>query len=598
MFRAVILPFVLMAIVAGGLALQLERLSGTAATVERAERVIAQADEVLKRILDQETGVRAFLVTRDRSFLQPYVEARPDQALDDLERLSSDSPELAVTASVLHDRYRAWYARAAEAVVDPEAAGTTEAMLARKAEMDMVRALIDGIVTREDAVRRARGRAAEEETRFTAMGSIIVLAGLGGALSILSRRRLRQIVDTYEGALHRSAESEAALAQLVDREREAREKVQDALRAKDEFLSTLSHELRTPLTAILGWSGVLGSRTVPPETRSRALAAIERNARAQAQIVDDILDVSRVVAGKFQLRLAMTDVAAVVRAALDVVKFSAESKGVAIVTALGAESIPLIGDPDRLQQVVWNLLSNAVKFTPKRGRVEVHVRRVDSRVSIQVRDTGEGITPEFLPHVFERFRQADSSFKRAHGGLGLGLALVKHLVDLHGGEVRAESEGSGRGAVFTVTLPVLAASAVLEAPPGDVAAVNGATSLSGIRALVVDDDADSLAVLSAILREHGADVASATSGAAALAILERGPVDVIVSDLGMPELDGYELIQRIRAAEAPPPALALTAYAAVEDIERAHLAGFQRHLSKPVTPGHLVAAVAGLVRVE
>ena len=420
-----------------------------------------------------------------------------------------------------------------------------------------------------------------------------ILAALGGTLSLLTRRTIRQVAGAYEDALAGSAASEAALARLVEGEREAREKTQEALRTKDEFLSTLSHELRTPLTAILGWSGVLRARQTPPDTIARALSAIERNARAQAQIVDDILDVSRIVAGKFQLRLTTTDLCSVVRSALDVVRFAAESKGVRIEARVEAPEVRLIGDPDRLQQVVWNLLSNAIKFTPRHGHVEVRVARVGSRVRLQVRDVGEGISADFLHHVVERVRQADSRLKGAHGGLGLGLAIVKHLVDMHGGEVSAESEGAGKGALFTVTLPVGAADARGTCRrPG----ATPAASLIGVRALVVDDDPDALAVLTAILRARGAEVESATSGAEALAILARATVDVIVSDIGMPELDGYELLQKIRAAAPAPPALALSAYAAAEDVARAHLAGFQRHLAKPVTPEHLVEAVAGLLR--
>jgi signal transduction histidine kinase/CheY-like chemotaxis protein len=547
--HAVALPLLLMALVSGGLAWQIERLVSVAGAVERAERVIAQANEVQKRIVDQETGLRGFIVTVDRLFL-------------------AESPAQLDAVAVLRSRYREWHQQAAVTLTDPKTARASASMIARKAEMDMVRARVASIIAREDSLRDARARMVEVETRFTTLGSVVALVGLGGTLSLLTRKRLRQVADTYEEALSRSAESEAALAELVEAERDAREKAQDALRAKDEFLSTLSHELRTPLTAILGWAGVLRVKKVSAETVDRAMASIERNARAQAQIVDDILDVSRIVAGKFQLRLASTDITTLVLAAIDVVRFSAESKGVTLEAALDGQPIRMVGDPDRLQQVVWNLLSNAIKFTPRNGRVEVRVGRVDSRVHIQVRDTGEGIRPEFLPHVFERFRQADSSLKRPHGGLGLGLSIVKHLVDLHGGDVRVESAGVGRGAVFTVTLPVAAADYVLAPSPPRESAPHPVSLLEGIRVLVVDDDPDSLAVLAAILREHGARVESAASGAAALAILERGPVDVLVSDIGMPELDGYELIQKIRAAAPAPPALALTAYAAAADVER------------------------------
>jgi signal transduction histidine kinase len=419
------------------------------------------------------------------------------------------------------------------------------------------------------------------------------VARLSNAAPEVAGAAVLVVSGAYEDALARSERSERALARLAHGEREARERAQEALRTKDEFLSTLSHELRTPLTAILGWSGVLRARASPPETVTRALAALERNAQAQAQIVDDLLDVSRIVAGKFQLRLAAVDVAAVVHAAFEVVRFSADAKGVVVALDIDPGPLRVVGDAARLQQVAWNLLSNAVKFTPRGGHVGVRLRRAGSSLRIEVRDDGEGISPEFLPYVFDRFRQADASLKRAHGGLGLGLAIVKHLVDLHGGEVRAESEGPGKGSLFTVTLPVGAVDLSDPAPP---AGVRPAVSLRGVRALVVDDDPDALAVIGAILLSRGAEVESATSGAEALAILTRGGVDVIVSDIGMPELDGYELIEKIRSAAPAPPALALTAYAAAADVERARRAGFQQHLAKPVTPEHLVEAVAGLLR--
>jgi signal transduction histidine kinase len=453
MASAVAWPLFLMVLVVTWLGVQVHRYAGASAELEHTIQVIAAVHAVEKRVLDEETGLRAFLLTADQAFLAPYEEARPDEAMDRLDRLVAGSPSEAATQAV-RSRYVEWHQHAQEAIASPAGARSAEAMFSRKAEMDFVRALIKAVVDRESAARAARARVMADEARVTEMASVALLVGVGAALSMVSRKKLRQVAESYEEALDRSARSEAALATLVEREREARERAEHALRARDEFLCTLSHELRTPLTAILGWSGVLKTRRLPLETTSRALAAIERNAKVQAQIVEDILDASRIVSGKFRLRVAATDVAAIVHAALDVVRFSAESKGVNLETSFEPGPISIVADGDRLQQIVWNLLSNAIKFTPRTGHVRITVRRADGRVTIEVWDNGEGIEPDFLPHVFERFRQADSSSKRRHGGLGLGLALVKHLVDLHGGEVRVESEGLGRGAVFTVALPV------------------------------------------------------------------------------------------------------------------------------------------------
>jgi signal transduction histidine kinase len=592
--QAVILPLLTMALVAVWLGWQVARLSNATERVDRAELTIAQAGEVQKTILDQETGLRAFLLTEQRGFLDPYWQANPDGAIDELEILVAGAPAQRAGVQSLRTKYHVWHAHAEDAIANPSRARNLDAMAMRKAEMDSIRAVVTRIVTTEEAARAQHVERVSAETRVTAVGSILVLVVLGGGLALVSRGRLRTVARTYEEALTRSAESETALAAVAQREREARERAQAALRAKDEFLSTLSHELRTPLTAILGWSSVLRGKQRSRETLERALGAIERNARVQAQIVDDLLDESRIVAGKFRLRLVSMDAAAVVRAALEVVQFSAESKGISVETEIDPPRIPMIGDPDRLQQVVWNLLSNAVKFTPRGGRISIAVTVVEERVRIEVRDTGEGITPDFLPQVFDRFRQADSSMTRAHGGLGLGLAIVKHLCDLHGGEVKAESDGSGKGSTFTVVLPRAPDGEALATPPEP---SRPATDLRGVRVLVVDDDPDTLALVTTILREQGASVETAASGAAALALIERSPVDVVVSDLGMPGLDGYELLDRIRATvESPPPALALSAYAGVEDVKRAHLAGFQRHMAKPVTPEHLVEAVMGLAK--
>jgi signal transduction histidine kinase/DNA-binding response OmpR family regulator len=391
---------------------------------------------------------------------------------------------------------------------------------------------------------------------------------------------------------------------LLDREQRARAAAEAASRAKDEFLAVLSHELRTPLNAVYGWAGLLQSGRLDAAATARALAAIMRNAHAQVQLIDDMLDVSRIVTGKMRLLSRPVDVTAVAEAALDAVRPAADARGLELHAALPARGVQVRGDPDRLQQVVWNLLSNAVKFTPAGGRVELAVRRVGGQLEIAVGDTGQGIAPDVLPHVFERFQQADSTPSRRHGGLGLGLALVRHLVELHGGQVAAASAGPGRGATFTVTLPLLAGPAA-EAPPPPRAAAPppapppaGGPSLSGVRVLVVDDDADGLELVTAILGHAGAETRSCRSMSAAMATLDAWRPDVVVSDIEMPGEDGYALVRALRARPAErggrTPAVALTAYGRMEDRLRALSAGYSRHVAKPVDPAELLTLVASL----
>jgi PAS domain S-box-containing protein len=404
----------------------------------------------------------------------------------------------------------------------------------------------------------------------------------------------------------RIKEAEAERERLLRNEQTAREEAEQANRLKDEFLATLSHELRTPLNAILGWSQMLQNNNLDETTLSLALGTIERNARAQSQLIEDILDVSGIVTGKLRLDVRAVDLPSVISAAVDAVRPAAEAKNIRLQTVIDPQAKQVSGDPDRLQQVVWNLISNAIKFTPKNGRVQVSLERVDSHVEIVVSDTGVGIEPEFLPFVFERFRQSDGSTTRRHGGLGLGLALTRQLVEMHGGSIAVRSEGEGRGATFAVILPVPALRREHESAPPltDPAARNNAPvgfnpELNGLRVLVVDDELDSRDLLKVLLELCGAVVATAGSAAAALELLGREKFDVLISDIGMPEEDGYSLISRLR--ELPGgrgggnvPAIALTAYAGAEDRTRALRSGFQMHVAKPVDSAKLVAAVASL----
>jgi PAS domain S-box-containing protein len=386
--------------------------------------------------------------------------------------------------------------------------------------------------------------------------------------------------------------------QLLARESKSRAQAEESNRLKDEFLATVSHELRTPLTAILGWARMLDSEKLDDATAARAMQTILRNAKAQAQIIDDILDVSRIVTGNLQLNLEPTDLAPVIEAAVNVVKPTAEAKKISIVTKFDAQPAVVSGDAHRLQQIVWNLLSNAIKFTSERGWVQVELHEVDSHVEIKVSDNGQGISAGFLPYVFERFRQADSSTARTYGGLGLGLAIARHLVEIHGGQVSAQSEGEGKGATFIVRLPALRvkahADSLDESRQSD--SFRQQPSLNGINVLLVDDDAETLEMISAVLRERQASVTAVRSASEALSAIEGSKPDVLVSDIAMPEQDGYELIEKLRSLESGKdiPALAITAYAGAPDRARALDAGYQRYLPKPIEPAELVAVVASL----
>jgi PAS domain S-box-containing protein len=373
-------------------------------------------------------------------------------------------------------------------------------------------------------------------------------------------------------------------------------------RAKDEFLATMSHELRTPLNAMLGWARILKARGVDEKRLEHGLTVIERNAETQARLVSDLLDVSRIISGKLRLTVRKVPVAAIVLSAMDVVRQAADAKGVQMTADLDPDLGSIAGDPDRLQQIVWNLLANAVKFTPARGSVFVSAAREDSIVCIRVTDNGAGIAPEHLPVIFERFQQVDSSTTRVHGGLGLGLAIVRHLTEAHGGTVTAASEGLGKGATFTVNLPLRAVFIDVDddatGGPHEVGVTekaDAAKRLRGISILVVDDDEDSLDLLRVVLEEAGASVTTVPSAARALAGVERSGFDLVVSDIGMPEMDGYAFIRKLRERRADLPAIALTAYARAEDAERARRAGYQEHVAKPVNGVALVSMLERLL---
>ena len=389
---------------------------------------------------------------------------------------------------------------------------------------------------------------------------------------------------------------------LLESERAARLELERAAQLKDEFLATLSHELRTPLNAMLGWSQILQKSHGHSDATMKGLEVIERNARVQSQLIDDLLDVSRILAGKLRLDVQDVNLAGVVEAAVETVRPGAEAKGLRIESILEPISQTVHGDPQRLQQVVWNLLSNAIKFTAKGGRVQVVLKRVNSHVELVVSDTGKGVKPDFLPHLFERFRQADSSTAREFGGLGLGLAIVKQLTELHGGRVRAASEGEGKGTKLTIELPLSVMRTLADADAPSVhpralpmqAKFHEQVRLAGVKVLVVDDEPDARDLIRWVLEDNGATVYVAASGEEARQVLEAKRPDVMLSDIGMPIQDGYALMTEIRRAGNDVPAVAITAFARSEDRTRALLAGFQMHIAKPVEPAELLASVAVL----
>ncbi|MBP1636916.1 MAG: hypothetical protein H6Q10_3490 [Acidobacteria bacterium] len=465
--------------------------------------------------------------------------------------------------------------------------------------------------------RRLAGEAVPELYYFTGRrrdGSTIDLEASVAMATIDERNVIVTIVrDVSE---RRRAETERARRLVEQAQRieaqDARKRMEalyreadEASRLKDEFLATLSHELRTPLNAMLGWARLLRSGTLDPQTRGRALESIERNTQLLAQLVSEILDVSRIITGKLRLDRGAVDVVPLIEAAIESLRPATDGKNLRLELHVEGQLEPILADGDRLLQVVWNLLANAVKFTPEGGKVEASVIGRPGTVEIAVRDTGIGIDPAFLPFVFDRFRQGDASTTRTHGGLGLGLSIVRHLVELHGGTVEAASEGEGRGACFTVRLPARAAPPALERhgfePPRERGAARGGEHrLEGVRVLVVDDEDDARAVMLATLQAEGASVVTAASARQALEIVPDFRPDVLLADIGMPGEDGYSLIRKVRglgdARLARVAAVAVTAYAREEDHQAAMAAGFDRHLPKPFEPEDLASLVVSLSR--
>ena len=443
----------------------------------------------------------------------------------------------------------------------------------------------------------------QRNRNYTRAGSVLFCEWYNSVLRDDRGKLVSVLSLVLDVTARQSAEEERAASLL--RERDARRHAEEADRLKDEFLATLSHELRTPLTSILGWASMIRNGEVEGSNAVRAIETIERNARSQARLIDDLLDVSRIITGNLRLDLHPLNLAPIVDAALDALRPTADVKGIRLQTHFEPAECLVKGDPNRLRQVIWNLLSNAIKFTPRGGSVDIDLKCVETTARLRVSDTGDGISSEFLPYVFDRFRQAEGSISRKQGGLGLGLAVARHLVELHGGTINAESEGLGRGSVFTVDLPLAQERrdpARAEERRKEVErrrSRSGAIRLDGVHVLLVEDDDDSRKLLGTMLKRHGARVTSTKSAAEAMEVFADELPDVMISDIGMPDQDGYELVRRLRQLPAARggavPAIALTGYASRKDRERALNAGYQQHMPKPIEQVEMIKAIAALV---
>ncbi|MEP6924622.1 MAG: response regulator [Pyrinomonadaceae bacterium] len=448
-----------------------------------------------------------------------------------------------------------------------------------------------------------------------ALGEELAIETLkSGATDYILKHRLERLMPSVRRALRESAEREARQQAERDRElllvseQEARLKAEEAVRLKDEFLATISHELRTPLNAIYGWASMLRGGRLNSEDAANAVKIIERNAKIQIQLIEDLLDVSRMITGNLRLEIEAVEPTFIIQAAIDAVRPAAEAKLIKITTDFDSKVHMILADASRLQQIAWNLLSNAVKFTPPEGRVEVSLRTVDNHVEICVRDSGAGVSLEFLPHVFERFRQAEQATTRVHGGLVLGLAIVKNLVEMHGGSITAESKCLGTGSTFTVFLPQIAFSenGAEKKSFGEIITAKTPVifeddvPLAGLHVLAVDDDADSRELLQMFLSQNGATVDLAANSEEAMEKFRDTSPDILISDVGMPGEDGYSLISKIRDAsksyDKQIPAIALTGFARAEDRQRAIQAGFDNHISKPIEPKILVQAIVDIIK--
>jgi signal transduction histidine kinase len=583
----------------GSAHLPAERLGGARTLGSTSVRSDAYVDELLKWLPNETNHLDRF-------------------ALPEIPAATADQPRARILLADDNTDMREYLRRLLATKYDVEVVAEGETALATALSQKFDLVLSDVMMPKLDGFGLLKALRADEKTRTTPVillsaraGEESRVEGMGAGaddylIKPFSARELMARVEAHLNLQRVRREAEEAVLQLMAREQKARASAEIANRVKDDFLAMLSHELRTPLNAIFGWTHLLKSGKLGEADRARGIDIIHRNAEAQRAIIDELLDISRIVTGKLQLEPKPIELVSVIQAAIDAVRPAAEAKNIQIVTALDANAGLIMGEAVRLQQVVWNLLSNAVKFTPKDGLVEVELRCVGPRVEIVIRDTGEGIAPEFLPYIFERFRQADTSAKRTHGGLGLGLSIVSSLVAMHSGDIRAESDGHGKGATFVVSLPLI--SELLR--PTDPVAVefwqqNGsipelnADVLSGLKVLTVDDQQDTRELITLALGRYGAEVRASDSASMALKMIADWRPDVVVSDIGLPEMDGYDFMRRLREIEGDGeriPAIAVTGYAGALDESKALNAGYALHLSKPIELNELAKAIARVSR--
>ena len=596
-------PITLLALLAVTFLLLIRWLNTEVEWVDHTDRVIASAQETQALLLDMETGVRGYLLTHDKSFLSPYERAAPVMltAFNELRGLVADNRQQTATATRLENQYRDWL-RLATQMLPPRGDQNLreDAQIAAKEQMDVIRRGFVHFIDVENGLRAERTASVRRVTRMVIAGSTIVALFFGVLAGYFTRRALQIVASEFETAL---SESDKALvraeALAVENERLYLE-AQSAGRAKDEFLATLSHELRTPLTAILGWSRLLQIQESGPDETRTAVSAIERSARSQAALIEDILDVSRIITGKMKLDIKEVDLRDSVQQAVESVEPAAAAKKI-VIDVDAPERLAMAADPNRLQQIIWNLLANAVKFSSTGTRIRVAARRSGDDVVLDVVDQGRGIDSAFLPFVFDRFRQADSTSTREFGGLGIGLSVVKLLVELHGGTVRAQSSGLTKGATFTVTLPARAipqavAESMLRGTPSGETIEEIGHPLAGRDVLVVDDDIDARDVIAAMLRTFGARVAAAASVRDAMQISTKQKFAVILTDIAMPVEDGFNLVRRLRESKGPnveTPVVAVTALTA--GASRDEKSEFAAMIRKPVDPAALASTVSALI---
>ncbi|WP_017653997.1 CHASE3 domain-containing protein [Fortiea contorta] len=581
----------------------------SADAVEHTLRIQNTLESIISSLKDVETAQRGYLLTNNQDYLKPYQEGlkKINPTVQRLQELTRNNSTQQQRLNTLESQINLKLAEL-EQTISLQKSNQQEAALQvvrggeGKQLMDKIRQLVWEMKSQESSLLTQSSAAAQDKAQKTTL--VIIL----GNLLALGLVTLAIFTLHRDATKRRYAEEQLQLLNedLEQRVSDRTAELETINRVKDEFLSVLSHELRTPLNAILGWAKLLRSGRLDDAKAEQGLEVIERNARSQAQLIEDLLDISRIITGKLRLKVRPIAPISVVEAALDTVRPAAQARGIRIQTVLDSDAGPVSGDPDRLQQVVWNLLSNAIKFTPKGGRVQVRLERINSHVEIIVSDTGQGINPEFLPYIFDRFSQADASTTRVHSGLGLGLAIARNIVELHGGTIHAQSPGEGQGTTFVVNLPLMIVHRPLDTPDRVHSTANrevsldNAPSLQGINIVVVDDEADTRELMITLLEQYGATVTAVASASEALEKITQLRPDVLISDIGMPEEDGYSLIRRVRSLTTEQggqtPAIALTAYARTEDRIQALTAGFQTHIAKPIEPAELVAVIRSFVR--